>query len=80
MSKSVYVNGKFYDDPDSEDLKKLNKPLNWRHAEHERDWQRKKNYGDIVQPWENGKPNPDFVKRYPDRARDYFSDSELRDF
>jgi len=36
---------------------------------------------DILQPYANGKdwkPNPDFVKAYPDKAKDYFSDDQLK--
>ena len=36
---------------------------------------------EIMQPWMPGKdqkPNPDFVKTYPERAKDYFSDEELK--
>ncbi len=42
--------------------------------------QRDKFDGDMMQPWAEGKdqkPNPDFIKAYPDRAKDYFSDEEL---
>ena len=37
--------------------------------------------GDILQPWLPGKdqkPNPDFIKRNPDRAKDYFTDEQLK--
>ena len=34
---------------------------------------------DILQPFvgKNHKPNPDFAKAYPNRAKDYFKDSDL---
>ena len=37
--------------------------------------------GDTLQPWENGKdmkPNADFVKTYPEMAKEYFTDEELK--
>lgn len=42
--------------------------------------QRDKHDGDIIQPWSPGKdpkPNPDFIKAYPEKAQDYFTDEEL---
>lgn len=42
--------------------------------------QRDEHNGDILQPYLPGKemnPNPDFVKRYPDRAKDYFTEDQL---
>lgn len=43
--------------------------------------QRDKHNADIMQPWSPGKnqePNPDFVRAYPDKARDYFTDDQLK--
>lgn len=34
---------------------------------------------DTVQPWIGNKPNPEFVKIYPDKAQGYFSKEELRE-
>lgn len=42
--------------------------------------QRDKHNADITQPWLPGKdpkPNPDFVKLYPDAAKNYFTDDQL---
>ena len=42
--------------------------------------QRDKHDGDTIQPWKEGTkrdPNPDFVRAYPDKARDFFSNEEL---
>lgn len=42
--------------------------------------QRDTHDGDIIQPWLEGKdqkPNPDFVRAYPDMAKTYFSDEQL---
>jgi hypothetical protein len=42
---------------------------------------RDKNGKDIIQPWigKDWNPNPDFVKAYPDMAKEYFSDKQLKD-
>lgn len=43
--------------------------------------QRDKHNGDITQPWLPGKeakPNPDFVRMYPDQAKNYFTDDQLK--
>lgn len=42
--------------------------------------QRDTNAKDILQPFigKDNKPNPDFAKAYPDRAKDYFKDSDLK--
>lgn len=43
--------------------------------------QRDKHNGDITQPWLPGKeakPNPDFVRMYPDQAQNYFTDDQLK--
>jgi hypothetical protein len=41
--------------------------------------QRDSHGADILQPWDaKGKPNRDFLKKYPDRAKDYFKDKELK--
>jgi len=42
--------------------------------------QRDMHDGDILQPYKHGKkmnPSPDFVRAYPEKARDYFSDEQL---
>jgi hypothetical protein len=35
---------------------------------------------DIAQPYVGGKPNPDFIRIYPDKARAMFSADELRKY
>lgn len=34
---------------------------------------------DIIQPWINNKPNPEFVKAYPEMRDTYFSEEQLRE-
>jgi len=41
--------------------------------------ERDKNSRDIIQPWTSkNKPNEDFVRNYPNRAKDYFTDEQLK--
>jgi hypothetical protein len=36
---------------------------------------------DIAQPWgSDGKPNPTFIRAYPDKARHHFTDEEMRKY
>lgn len=41
--------------------------------------ERDKHSQDFIPPWvgKEQKPNPDFVKQYPQRAKDYFSKEQL---
>jgi len=41
---------------------------------------RDKNAKDVIQPWsgKGNKPNPDFVKAYPEHASSYFNNEQLR--
>lgn len=34
---------------------------------------------DFIQPRTNGRPNPDFVKAYPEESKRYFSQEELNE-
>lgn len=40
--------------------------------------QRDEHEGDMVQPFIGNKINPEFARLYPDRAKDYFTDKELK--
>lgn len=42
---------------------------------YERDRQREDYRKDIIQPWE-----PEFVKAYPDKAREYYNDDAMRKY
>lgn len=48
--------------------------------QHRIQQQRDTHNADILQPWLPGKdmkPNPDFVKKYPDMAKNYFTNDQL---
>lgn len=47
--------------------------------EFDRNRQRRDYRKDLVQGMVNGKPNPDFLKAYPDKAKERFTSDEIRD-
>lgn len=56
-----------------------------------RQWQREKHSTDLIQPWklkegshkagkkEKWIANKDFIKAYPDRTKDYFTESDVKE-
>lgn len=46
--------------------------------EYDRNRQRKQFRKDIIQAMINGKPNADFLKAYPDKAKERFTPEEIR--
>lgn len=46
---------------------------NEQYKEYRHSMQRLDHRADVLQPRIGGKVNPDFVKAYPERAKDYFS-------
>lgn len=56
---------------------KVQKPTNTA-REFDRNRQRKDFAKDIVQGMVNGKPNADFLKAYPDKAKERFTEQEIR--
>lgn len=40
--------------------------------------ERKKFAREIVQPNKNGKPNPEFVRSYPETSKEYFNEQQIR--
>lgn len=74
--KRAIINGKLIENPTPEQL-----AGNTRFgdaAAYHRDADRDDNYVDIIQPYIGNKPNPEFISAYPERAKDYFSDDELK--
>lgn len=48
-------------------------------ATYSRQRDREDHRKDIIQPWAKGEaPNRDFIQAYPDKARDYFNEEELK--
>ena len=48
---------------------------NWR-QEDERQTYRK----DILQAHKNGKPNPEFIRAYPEESKNYFSEEDIKKY
>lgn len=48
--------------------------------QHRIQQQRDSHNADTLQPWigKDNKPNPDFVRKYPEKAKDYFSSEQLK--
>jgi len=67
---------------DSDDGEKLESPEFYNLSKAHRIQQQRDDHAkDILQPYLPGKdmaPNPDFLKAYPDRAKDYFSEEKLK--
>jgi hypothetical protein len=34
---------------------------------------------DIIQPWERGRPNSEFIKNYPENAKNYFTEQQIKE-
>lgn len=64
-------------------ISKIERPAFYNlHKIHRIQQQRDDFAADILQPYAPGKdqkPNVDFLKTYPERAKDYFSDKQLKD-
>lgn len=49
-------------------------------AQWHRDRDREDNLRDLIQPWSNGKPNTEFIRNYPEQAKDYFTQEQLETY
>lgn len=75
--KAAVINGKFIKLCDS--CARLNMRIDTPGAaQYARDKDRKDHEGDVVQPWHNGQPNPDFIRTYPQESNEYFSEDQLK--
>jgi hypothetical protein len=74
--KRAIIDGKYVEKPTDEQLS-ANKRFD-NNAQYHRDAEREDNYIDLIQPFIGSRPNPEFAKAYPDRAKDYFTEDELK--
>lgn len=74
--KSAVVGGKFYGSTCHECRQSGIRQAN--DASFQRARGRDDNARDIIQPFIDGKPNPDFAHAYPDQAEDMFTEEELK--
>lgn len=75
-SKRAIINGRYYDQADQDELDKQKRFAD--NADFHREADREDNYIDIIQPWIGNKPNKEFIKAYPQYAKNYFTEEELK--
>jgi hypothetical protein len=51
--------------------------INPTHKEWRHDLERKQFAKDIIQPYKNGKANPEFIKTYPEQSKKFFGDGVI---
>lgn len=76
--RRAIINGKYVQNPTPDQLS-----ANTRFgdaANYHREADREEHYADLIQPYIGNKVNPQFVKMYPERARDQFTEQELKDY
>lgn len=50
-------------------------------AQYSRDRDREDNFADLLQPWHgDGTPNKKFIAHYPERAKDLFTEEEIKTY
>lgn len=50
-------------------------------AQWQRDRDREDNLRDLIQPYDRkGNPNTEFIRNYPDQAKDYFTPDQLENY
>lgn len=73
-STGYIINGKYYP-ADKNDEQGSRVPavqldnITYRAYDHDR--QREEHRRDLIQPYKNGAPNPEFVEQYPEEAQNY---------
>lgn len=76
MSSTGYIDaeGKYHRGED----KALPTQANSMHKQYRHDSDRRKNMREAIQPHKNGKPNPQFVRAYPEESKRYFSPDQIK--
>lgn len=70
------INGQIVRDPPKQVTHHHDEYKQYRHQT-----QRTEHKADLVQPYDhNGKPNPEFIKIYPERSIDYFGKDNIRKY
>lgn len=49
-------------------------------AEYERERQREDHRRDMLQPFENGRPNKEFIAEYPEESKNFFNDKQIEEY
>jgi hypothetical protein len=45
-----------------------------------RDRMKENHRKDLLQRWNGDKPNPDYLRAYPEKSREYFTEDEIRKY
>lgn len=61
-------------------IDKSNRTANAQSAQWSRDRDREDHQKDMLQPWVNGKPNTEFIRAYPDQAKEMYTEKELKEY
>jgi hypothetical protein len=59
---------------------KYSRQANGQSAQWYRDRDREDNAKDMLQPFINGKPNTEFIRAYPEQAKDMYNEKELKEY
>lgn len=79
MKSTGYIlDGKYYKSEPKVDQMKNGRAVTDKAYQHDR--QRENHRKDIVQPYKKGKPSGEFIRAYPDEARQYFNEQQIRRF
>lgn len=76
-NKAGVINGVFYSNLCTACIMKDQRIANAGSAQYSRDRDREDHLRDMIQPWVNGKPNPEFIREYPEYAKDNFTKEEI---
>jgi hypothetical protein len=69
----IGTDGKYHKGED----KSMGFDVNPTHKEYRHDMERKQFAKEIIQPYKDGKANPEFIKAYPEESKEYFSESVI---
>lgn len=65
-----------YIDSNGKYIKGVDKPMGYdvnpTHKQYRHDMERKQFAKEIIQPYKNGRANPEFIKEYPEQSEQYF--------
>lgn len=64
------IDGIYYSDQLPADIQPDSNSSTYKAYEHDR--QRQNHRRDLIQPYINGAPNPEFIEQYPEEAQNYY--------
>ncbi len=74
------VNGKYMSDRCDicYGLNKQQTPTSMTRGDYRKDRQREDHRKSMIQPYKGADPNPEFAVAYPERAKEYYNDDQMR--